>query len=674
MSWGHRVPASTRAGTRSGLARRGWIAVVTLAGVCGWLPAAASPASAAGGRYCDGFAACSVNGYTTHGYPANEWNSYWRMYPGDNCTNYVAYAESAAFGVPTPDYLLGNAGEWPGNAAAHGVPVNTTPSVGAVAVWYGGAPGIGSSGHVAVVEQVGPGGAWVVLSQEHLASDIDGFEWTTVSRGGTANDGWESFPDVFIHFNGSPPAPRPSSRPASAPAPVADLARVGDFGSGAGRTWTASPRSNFATFPAHVVGTDPYAGARFAATNTTAAGGGIFEDIPVATTPGESICAGAEVVSVGRRPGARGALTIWLLGGGAPESSSAGFGPLPAGDAWAPVTVCTTASSAHDHLRVQFYDAPRTPTLGIDAVDVHLSLARDATFGAAGADAWRRSGRSGFAVYGRGASATAPFETGRFAATSSSSVGGGIYQDIPVHAGPGASYCADAEVVTVGRRPGARGQLVLWLLGGREPEESSVSFGPLPGSSSWAPVTTCVTAAGSSSDLRVQFYVAPGTPALGVDAVDVHRSLVADGGFDSAALGRSWTLWARSNFLTVGGRRFATLPFEGAGYGVTNTAVPGGGIYQDIRYAVSPGESFCASAEVVTMGRHAGARGLMVVWLLGGGPPQDVAVPFGPLGGEDAWSRVAACVSSTGVHHDIRVQFYVAAGTPTLAIDAVDLR
>src|SRR5579862_3439947 len=237
MSWGHRFVASSRVHGHHGVTRRAWVALVLLVGICGWLPVVASPASAVAGRSCDGFAACSVNGYTTHGYPAHEWNSYWRMYAGDNCTNYVAYAESAAFGVPDPGYLLGNAGDWPANAAAHGDPVDDTPSVGAVAVWYGGAPGIGPSGHVAVVEQVGPGGAWVVLSQEHLSSDIDGFEWTQVSRGGVANDGWESFPDAFIHFNRTVRASSVLQPVASDPAPVSDLARVGDFGAGAGSTW-----------------------------------------------------------------------------------------------------------------------------------------------------------------------------------------------------------------------------------------------------------------------------------------------------------------------------------------------------------------------------------------------------------------------------------------------------
>jgi len=56
------------------------------------------------------------------------------MYPGDNCTNYAAYVESEVYGVSTPDYLLGDGGQWGERAALEGVPVDGTPSAGAVAV------------------------------------------------------------------------------------------------------------------------------------------------------------------------------------------------------------------------------------------------------------------------------------------------------------------------------------------------------------------------------------------------------------------------------------------------------------------------------------------------------------------------------------------------------------
>jgi hypothetical protein len=120
------------------------------------------------------------------------------MYAGDNCTNYVAYAEST-FGVPTPSYSLGNADEWVAAAAAHGVLVNHTPTVGAVAVWGGD---MGGSGHVAVVEAVGPNVSYVDISQQHMIV-ADGFDWVRIFQD-TSKNQWQDWPSAFIHF---PPAP-----------------------------------------------------------------------------------------------------------------------------------------------------------------------------------------------------------------------------------------------------------------------------------------------------------------------------------------------------------------------------------------------------------------------------------------------------------------------------------
>ncbi len=104
---------------------------------------------------------------------------------------------------------------------------------------------------------------------------------------------------------------------------------------------------------------------------------------------------------------------------------------------------------------------------------------------------------------------------------------------MPIPAGD--SLCADAEVVTAGAHPGARGKMALWLLGKSKDQVSFVDFGRLPAKSHWTAVSTCVTAKGSHSGLRVQFYDAPKAPALAIDAVDVHQSFVEDGGFNNMA-------------------------------------------------------------------------------------------------------------------------------------------
>jgi surface antigen len=186
------------------LGRTARTALMTAAFVAVATPAAATIIAPAVSRVpskvlCTGYAGCNRHGYSSYGYARHRGKSYWRMSPGDECTNYVAYVESAMFGVRTPRYPLGNAAEWPASTAAHGVRVNKIPSVGAVAVWPGDAAGVGPEGHVAVVEQVGPHDRYIVVSQQHLLNAGNGYEWTRINAGFPAS-AWQSWPSLFIHF------------------------------------------------------------------------------------------------------------------------------------------------------------------------------------------------------------------------------------------------------------------------------------------------------------------------------------------------------------------------------------------------------------------------------------------------------------------------------------------
>lgn len=161
---------------------------------------------------CSGYSPCSVAGLTTHGYQNVADESWWSMYPGINCTNYAAYVESQIYGVPTLGLLLGDAYEWSGRASEAGIPVDQTPTVGSVAVWGADAPGMGSDGHVAVVEAIGPDGSYIDVSQSGMGTAGDGYSWERVYRDDSA---WESWPSSFIHFAGSGSStalPQPGSR------------------------------------------------------------------------------------------------------------------------------------------------------------------------------------------------------------------------------------------------------------------------------------------------------------------------------------------------------------------------------------------------------------------------------------------------------------------------------
>jgi hypothetical protein len=163
-------------------------------------------AQAAGSRVCDGYAACTAAGFPSHDYGGHAMSSYWLMSAGDECTNYAAYVEQTEYGVAAPSYILGDGGAWAMTAAAHGVSVDHTPTIGAVAEWDDGTDGIGGPGHVGVVEAVGRVGErinWIDISQQHIDSDADGYDWERIYARSSPST-WEPWPSHFIHFPGRP--------------------------------------------------------------------------------------------------------------------------------------------------------------------------------------------------------------------------------------------------------------------------------------------------------------------------------------------------------------------------------------------------------------------------------------------------------------------------------------
>jgi surface antigen len=143
-----------------------------------------TPAQATYSVLCTGYSTCSDKGFSHSGYSSHKGTSYWNMYTGTNCTNYVAYRLVTTNGLPNkrPKPGVGNARDW-GTAMAS--VTNSTPTVGSVAWW-------GKTGnHVAYVEKV-------VSSTEILVSESNwsgAFDWRRITKSGS---GW---PDGFIHFS-----------------------------------------------------------------------------------------------------------------------------------------------------------------------------------------------------------------------------------------------------------------------------------------------------------------------------------------------------------------------------------------------------------------------------------------------------------------------------------------
>lgn len=179
-----------------------------------------SPAAATYTVLCSGYSSCASKGYSNSGYSINQSKSYWQMYTGTNCTNYVAYRLQTTNGMSNtrPRSGVGNANVW---GTVMSSITNSTPAVGSVA-WWGPSPGH----HVAYVEKV-------VSPTEILVSESNwsgAFDWRRIVKSGS---GW---PNGFIHFADL------AMKNTAAPV-VTGTARVGSTLSASIGSWSPSPDS-----------------------------------------------------------------------------------------------------------------------------------------------------------------------------------------------------------------------------------------------------------------------------------------------------------------------------------------------------------------------------------------------------------------------------------------------
>ena len=321
------------------------------------------------------------------------------------------------------------------------------------------------------------------------------------------------------------------------------LATNGGFEDGAG-PWTPYPgtKSNYVIY-ANAPGAPPaHSGTHFAAINTASSGGGLIEDIPLKTSAGQTVCGSARVRTEYPDTGASGGFALWLTGTSTHDGSSVHYGGLPDGSAWSLVQTCTEATGSHTTLRVQFYPAVGSPTVEIDDVNVEESLAVNGSFEDGGGPWTIFPGtKSNYSVYANAPGAPPAYAGTHFAATNTSSGGGGIIQDVPLDTSAGQTICGSAELRTEYPGTGAAGTFALWLTGGAAHESGSSAYAGLGNGANWSPVGACVEATGSHSNLRVQFYPKPGSPTTEIDDVNVTRSLAANGGFEAG--GAPWAIY-----------------------------------------------------------------------------------------------------------------------------------
>ena len=301
----------------------------------------------------------------------------------------------------------------------------------------------------------------------------------------------------------------------------------------------------------------------------------------------------------------------------------------------------------------------------------------------AGATPWQFIGSTNFVVYANGqlAANDTAYDGTHYAATNTVSAGGGVYQDTTgLSIYPGDTFCGSAYVRNQLQGTGASGAFVIWLLGGGSSENSTDVFNQLGNGANWDQVSTCVTATTAHTQVRVQFYPAPNSPTLDMDDVNVHDSLQVaapvsqNGGFESGLA--PWTPVGSTNYVVYANGQLAPsdAAYAGTNYGAMNTTSAGGSVYEDVSgLTISPGDTFCGSAEVRNQLQGAGASGSFVIWLLGGGSNEDGDENFSHLGNGANWNAVSSCVTATTAHTDVRIQFYLTPGAPTVDVDAVNV-
>jgi hypothetical protein len=325
------------------------------------------------------------------------------------------------------------------------------------------------------------------------------------------------------------------------------LAANGGFETG-GTSWAPYPgtKSNFVVY-ANAPGAPPaYSGTHFAAANTASSGGGIYEDMALNSTAGQTVCGSARVRTEYPSTGAAGGFALWLIGSSGHDGSSARYAGLGDGSDWSLVQTCTEATASRTTLRVQFYPTVGSPTVEIDDVNVSESLALNGGFENGGGPWTPYPGtKSNYVVYANAPGAPAAFGGTHFAATDTASSGGGIIQDIPLQTSAGQTICGSAQLRTEYPSTGASGTFTLWLTGGATHESGSAAYSGLGDGGNWSQAQACVEATGSHTALRVQFYPKVGSPTVEMDDIAVDESLASNGGFEQG--GGAWAIYPGTN-------------------------------------------------------------------------------------------------------------------------------
>ena len=197
---------------------------------------------------------------------------------------------------------------------------------------------------------------------------------------------------------------------------------------------------------------------------------------------------------------------------------------------------------------------------------------------------------------------------GHYGATSTTSSGGGIYQDVALNTTAGQLVCASAWLRTQLPATGAAGTLSLYLRGTSAVNAGATPYSGLGNLGDWTQAQTCVEATGTHSSLRIQLYPAPGSPMTEVDDVNVNVSLAANGGFENGS--GPWERYpgTNSNYVVYANAPGAPPAYAGSHFAATSTSSTGGGLIEDVPLKTTAGQTVCGSARVAPSTRARARR------------------------------------------------------------------
>jgi Carbohydrate binding domain. len=262
-------------------------------------------------------------------------------------------------------------------------------------------------------------------------------------------------------------------------------------------TWTF--KNGFMNRQIFSIGAEAKDGSWILAANTQYPGRSVGQDVAWSVAPGESYTATIWLRAPGRSTPFTGTFSLWAIGPGGAESSSA---PISVGGEWTPVTTTITATRTATMLRVELYLDSVDGDVWLDAASLVPNLLPNPSFETS-ADGWNTGLVSGVVERVLGDPAIPATDGRRYGRTTTAFTSGSIATDVRRRTQVGETYEATVWVRSATPGDSWDGTLALWALGGaQEVATVAVSAGD-----EWTQVTLPLTLAQPGHDrLRLELY------------------------------------------------------------------------------------------------------------------------------------------------------------------------